>query len=59
MKHIDFVMWMVCWPFLNSVGNYLCFLQGIKFSDLVEGISAIIVFMMWVWVGSSLWKDAK
>ncbi|MFA5830658.1 MAG: hypothetical protein WC878_02395 [Candidatus Paceibacterota bacterium] len=43
MKNIAFVVWMLLFPFLDKLGNYLLFLRGIKPYEFTYG-----AFCLWI-----------
>jgi hypothetical protein len=45
MKNIAFVIWMLFFPFLDKLGNYLLFLRGMKpYEFTVGGLGIWLVF---------------
>jgi hypothetical protein len=60
MEYMPFLIWMIFWPFANSVSNYLYALQRkIEGKDAVDGltraIAALIHLFIWVWIAKHLW----
>lgn len=51
MKNFSFVIWMIFFPISISIGNYLAHLEGVKYSESTEVISAIVMLVIWIGVG--------
>ena len=59
MKNLPFVLWMLGFPVLWSMSDYLAFLQGKTYPDVVVGIGGAIMLAIWTFVGSKLYEKEK
>jgi len=56
MRNLPFVLWMIGYLLVVSVRDYLSYLQGDRFSSTVEGIAALFILVIWVYVGTLLYE---
>lgn len=47
---------MLGYPLVCSIGSYLSYLSGNRYSTQVSGISAMIATLVWFIVGSLIWS---
>lgn len=57
MKHIDFVVWMLLFPFLSCVANTIKYKYGEReeYDETVIGIASILEMCIWFGIGWALW----
>ncbi len=51
----DFVLWMLLYPIASSVCGYITFLKNVKYSEGVEGVSAFIELVVYIFVACLLY----
>lgn len=56
MKNLPFVLWMVLYPAVCSLADYLAFLVGDRFSDGAKAFSALVNLVIWIYVGYKLYE---
>jgi hypothetical protein len=57
MKHLDFVIWMLGWPLIETVNTFVYeYLLKKTCSDTVEYLSTIIHLVLYITVATLLWK---
>lgn len=57
MNMICFVLWMLGYPLVCSIGSYLGYLSGRRYKDGVHEIASLITLIVWVYVGSLIWSN--
>ena len=55
MEKIPYVLWMLGWPLVSSLSDYLSHLQGRRFSYSTIGFATILSLVIWIYVGSLLY----
>ena len=56
MNMLCFVLWMLGYPLVCSIGSYLSYLSGKRYTDGVHGIASLIIIVIWFVVGSLIWS---
>ena len=56
MSMICFLLWMLGYPLVCSIGSYLSYLSGKRYSVQVIGIASLITIVIWFVVGSLIWS---
>ena len=51
MNKLPFVLWMLGWPLITEIGNYLTYLKGYVYSSEVELTTTILDFATWIIIG--------
>lgn len=58
MRNLSFVLWMLLFPLVGSVEEYLTFLQrGAHPVDAAELFGAVIGLAMWIGIGMLLYEE--
>src|SRR3989338_2720657 len=55
MRNLPFVLWMVGYPLVISIENYLSHLRGDKYDSITKEIAALFGLVTWVYVGTRLY----
>jgi len=55
MEKVTFVIWMIGWPLVSSITDYLSHLTGRKYSEGAIGFAAIFSLIIWLYVGALLY----
>jgi len=56
MNNLVFVIWMLAWPIVCAVEDYLIHLTGKTFSANAVGFSAIIRLAIWIFIAVRLYQ---
>lgn len=60
MKNLAFVLWMLGWPIVVNINEYLYYLTTNKvYSDETEFVSAIINLIIWIGIGVRLYEKKE
>jgi len=51
MNKLPFVLWMLGWPLITEISNYLMYLKGHVYSSEAELITAILEYAVWIIIG--------
>lgn len=57
MKRLPFVLWMIGFPLVASVWEYVDVRLG-SVEKAANGIDILLIWGIWIGVGILLWKDA-
>src|SRR4051812_10480516 len=55
MNNFPFVLWLLGFPLVDSIGNYLHWKRGRRYSDEVECLSTVIELVIWISVAHFLY----
>ena len=56
MNMICFLLWMLGYTLVCSIGSYLSYLSRKRYSVQVIGIASLITIVIWFVVGSLIWS---
>ena len=51
MEHPDFIVWMLCYPLVATASQYAAYKRERRYTDNVEGISAMLMTATWFGIG--------
>ena len=59
MRNLPFVFWVIVYPVSWRFGDYLLFLEGKKYSLVIETIATLINLTIWIYVGYLTYEKKK
>ena len=51
MEHLPFVLWVLVYPLVTKLVNYIDYLSGRTYSETVRTWSALISLFIWITIG--------
>ena len=58
MNHADFIVWMLCFPIMVQVTEWIRFQytrEKVVFDDIKGSVARMVIFALWLGVGYLLW----
>lgn len=55
MHHMEFIIWVCCFPVAIALERYIDFLRGRVYEDKAEVVASVVLFIAWVVIAVKLW----